>query len=90
MKELGFKTSTTSGLSIGITDLRIPESKLQLIEATQQKVERVERAYEAGAITERERHNRTRSTRPHTRPHEGAHRRPRPPVGPAGFEPTTF
>ncbi len=57
MKDLGFKSSTTSGLSIAITDLRIPAAKAELIAATQQRVERVERAYEAGAITERERHN---------------------------------
>jgi DNA-directed RNA polymerase subunit beta' len=57
MKELGFKTSTTSGLSIGITDLRIPSDKQELLEQTQKKVDRVERNYEAGAITERERHN---------------------------------
>ncbi len=57
MKELGFKTSTTSGLSIAITDLRIPKAKYDLIAATQQKVERVERNFNAGAITERERHN---------------------------------
>jgi len=57
MKEIGFKASTISGLSIGITDLRIPESKQRLIEETQKKVDRVERNYDAGAITERERHN---------------------------------
>jgi DNA-directed RNA polymerase subunit beta' len=57
MKELGFKTSTVSGLSIAITDLRIPASKLELIAETQAKVDRVERNYDAGAITERERHN---------------------------------
>jgi DNA-directed RNA polymerase subunit beta' len=57
MKELGFKTSTISGLSIGITDIRIPANKKQLIDETQKKVDRVEKAYQAGAITERERHN---------------------------------
>ena len=57
MKELGFKSSTTSGLSIGITDLRIPANKQQLIDETQAKVDRVEKHYDAGAITERERHN---------------------------------
>ncbi len=57
MKEAGFKSSTTSGLSIGITDLRIPATKQQLLDETQKKVDRVERAFEAGAITERERHN---------------------------------
>jgi DNA-directed RNA polymerase subunit beta' len=57
MKSIGFKTSTTSGLSIGITDMRIPASKQQLLDETQKKVDRVEKAYDAGAITERERHN---------------------------------
>ncbi|MHC4274500.1 MAG: DNA-directed RNA polymerase subunit beta', partial [Planctomycetota bacterium] len=57
MKELGFKISTRSGLSIGITDIRIPADKPQLLDETQKKVDRVERNYQAGAITERERHN---------------------------------
>jgi DNA-directed RNA polymerase subunit beta' len=57
MKELGFKSSTTSGLSIAITDLRIPSAKQDLINETQAKVDRVEKNYDAGAITERERHN---------------------------------
>jgi DNA-directed RNA polymerase subunit beta' len=57
MKEIGFKTSTVSGLSIGITDLRIPSMKQQLLDETQKKVDRVEKNYDAGAITERERHN---------------------------------
>ncbi|MCA9290437.1 MAG: DNA-directed RNA polymerase subunit beta', partial [Phycisphaerales bacterium] len=57
MKEAGFKCSTTSGLSIGITDIRIPDAKPRLISETQDKVNRVEKAYQAGAITNRERHN---------------------------------
>ncbi|MCC6909028.1 MAG: DNA-directed RNA polymerase subunit beta' [Phycisphaerales bacterium] len=57
LKELGFKQSTLAGLSFGITDLRIPKAKYELIDATQKRVDQVERAYEAGAITERERYN---------------------------------
>lgn len=57
MKELGFKTSTTSGLSIGIADIRIPDDKMLLIDKTQKRVDLVEKNYQAGAITERERHN---------------------------------
>jgi len=57
MKELGFKQATLAGLSFGITDLRIPGAKYKLIDDTQKRVDRVERAYEAGAITERERYN---------------------------------
>ena len=57
LKAIGFKYSTTSGLSFGLTDLRIPQKKQELIDATQKKVDRVEKAYQAGAITERERYN---------------------------------
>jgi DNA-directed RNA polymerase subunit beta' len=57
LKRIGFKHSTISGLSFALTDLRIPEKKQELIDATQKKVDRVEKAYMAGAITERERYN---------------------------------
>ena len=57
MKEAGFKASTTSGLSFSITDLRIPAAKQRLLDETQKKVDRVEKSYHSGAITERERHN---------------------------------
>jgi DNA-directed RNA polymerase subunit beta' len=57
LKALGFKQSTLAGLSIGITDLRTPAEKPKLLAATQKKVDRVEKAYEQGNITERERHN---------------------------------
>ncbi len=57
MKEVGFKQSTVSGLSFGITDLRIPGKKKEILAATQKKVDRVEKAYHAGAITDRERYH---------------------------------
>ena len=57
LKDLGFEQSTISGVSFGITDLRIPQEKYSIIEATQQKVNRVEKAFDAGAITDRERYN---------------------------------
>ncbi|MGE3107243.1 MAG: DNA-directed RNA polymerase subunit beta' [Phycisphaerales bacterium] len=57
MKEIGFKNATLAGLSFGITDLRIPDAKKELIAESQKKVDRVEKSYERGAITERERYN---------------------------------
>ena len=57
LKQIGFHWSTVSGLSFGLTDLRIPAKKQDLIDATQKKVDRVEKAYMGGAITERERYN---------------------------------
>ncbi|MDX1565932.1 MAG: DNA-directed RNA polymerase subunit beta', partial [Phycisphaeraceae bacterium] len=57
MKALGFKHSTIAGLSFGVTDLRIPANKQVIIDEAQTKVDRVEKHYNAGALTERERYN---------------------------------
>ncbi len=57
LKGIGFKQSTTAGLSFGITDLRIPEAKQSMLDAAQKQVNRVERSYEDGIITPRERYN---------------------------------
>ncbi len=57
LKEIGFKQSTVAGLSFGITDLRIPSAKKALIDEAEKKVERVEKNFERGLITERERYN---------------------------------
>ncbi|MBX3387275.1 MAG: DNA-directed RNA polymerase subunit beta' [Phycisphaeraceae bacterium] len=57
LKEIGFKQSTVAGLSFGITDLRIPEAKHALIAEAQKKVDRVEKNFDRGLITERERYN---------------------------------
>ncbi|MDX2132887.1 MAG: DNA-directed RNA polymerase subunit beta' [Planctomycetota bacterium] len=57
LKEMGFKQSTLAGLSFGITDLRIPEKKMPLIEESQKKADRVEKSFDKGIITARERYN---------------------------------
>ncbi|PHQ80597.1 MAG: DNA-directed RNA polymerase subunit beta' [Phycisphaera sp.] len=57
LKEIGFKQATTAGLSFGITDLRIPLEKQDMLDAAQKQVDRVERSYEDGIITPRERYN---------------------------------
>jgi len=57
IKEMGFKESTRAGLSFGIRDLRIPANKQKIIEAAQRQVDRIERGYQQGAITETERYN---------------------------------
>jgi len=57
IKELGFGYATIAGLSIGVTDLRIPDSKAKIIDQAQKKVDRIERDYQADAITEGERYN---------------------------------
>jgi DNA-directed RNA polymerase subunit beta' len=57
MKATGFRHSTLAGLSFGVTDMRIPEAKPELLAQAQKKVERVEKNYDRGIITERERYN---------------------------------
>ncbi|MFH1747323.1 MAG: DNA-directed RNA polymerase subunit beta' [Planctomycetota bacterium] len=57
IKELGFQHSTLAGLSISLTDLRIPESKPKILDAAQKVVDRVERNFQNGQITPMERHN---------------------------------
>ncbi len=57
MKELGFKRSTLAGLSFGVTDLRIPSKKQDIIGDAQAKADKIEKAFHAGALTDRERYN---------------------------------
>ncbi len=57
MKEIGFKQATVAGLSFSVTDLRIPDEKPEILDAAQAKVTRVEKNFDRGIITERERYN---------------------------------
>ncbi len=57
LKELGFKVATIAGLSFAKEDLRVPDSKERVIGETQKQVEKVEKQYQAGVITDGERYN---------------------------------
>ena len=57
MKETGFRFSTVSGLSFGITDLRIPDDKEVMIKAARRQVDKAHRSFDTGAITDGERRN---------------------------------
>jgi DNA-directed RNA polymerase subunit beta' len=58
MKELGFRESTRSGLSFATDDLKTPANKEQVIKDTEKEVEKVQKLYQRGIITEGERYNR--------------------------------
>ena len=58
IKELGFKYSTTSGLSIAIDDAAIPPAKENIIADAEEKVNEIEQHYRRGAITENEKYQR--------------------------------
>jgi DNA-directed RNA polymerase subunit beta' len=57
IKDLGFKYATLAGLSFGITDIKIPKKKAQIIEQTEKKVGKILKNYDNGVLTEGERYN---------------------------------
>jgi DNA-directed RNA polymerase subunit beta' len=57
IKELGFKRAALAGISFGVTDLRIPDEKVGIIDATQKRVDKVMKNYHNGILTEGERYN---------------------------------
>jgi len=57
MKDLGFHWATLSGLSFSMEDLKVPLNKRTLLAAAEKEVDRVERAYQRGVITDDERYN---------------------------------
>jgi DNA-directed RNA polymerase subunit beta' len=57
IKEIGFKRAALAGISFGLTDLRIPDEKVEIIDATQKRVDRVMKNYQNGILTEGERYN---------------------------------
>ena len=57
IKQLGFKHATLAGLSFGITDLKIPAKKQDIIDETQKRVDKINTNYGSGIITDGERYN---------------------------------
>src|ERR1022692_107331 len=57
IKSLGFNYATKSGLSVGLDDMVIPDSKYTTVDAADKKVIEVQKQYMDGAITNGERSN---------------------------------
>ncbi|MEM8954019.1 MAG: DNA-directed RNA polymerase subunit beta' [Verrucomicrobiota bacterium] len=57
LKALGFKESTRAGISIGITDMVIPDEKKTELASAYKELETVEKQYRQGIITDGERYN---------------------------------
>ncbi|MBS0629441.1 MAG: DNA-directed RNA polymerase subunit beta' [Verrucomicrobia bacterium] len=57
LKNLGFAEATKSSLSIGICDVRIPETKQKTLDDAHKRIEQVKKQYEDGIITDGERHS---------------------------------
>ena len=57
MKDLGFKYSTIAGISIGIGDIIESKDKPEILKATADTVEQINKQFKRGLITERERYD---------------------------------
>jgi DNA-directed RNA polymerase subunit beta' len=57
IKDLGFLYATRAGISIGIDDMVVPESKPRLVRDAEKAVIEVQNQYQEGAITQGERYN---------------------------------
>ncbi len=56
-KDLGFKESTFTGLSVGKDDLLVPDSKSKFVEDGFESIKKVDHQYQEGLITGGERYN---------------------------------
>ncbi|HPS54904.1 MAG TPA: DNA-directed RNA polymerase subunit beta' [Sedimentisphaerales bacterium] len=57
IKDIGFKHATLAGLSFGITDLKIPAKKIDIIAESEKAVFKILKNYQSGVLTEGERYN---------------------------------
>jgi len=57
LKELGFHYATKSGITIGMSDIKVPQSKPKLIEEAEERATIIENQYHRGLITEDERYS---------------------------------
>jgi DNA-directed RNA polymerase subunit beta' len=57
VKEVGFNVATRAGISIGVDDMHIPDTKQELVARARKDVLEVEHQRQQGAITDGERHN---------------------------------
>ena len=57
MKDLGFKYSTLAGITVSMADVDISKNKGEIVEKTQEVVDKINKQYKRGLITEEERFN---------------------------------
>ena len=62
MKDLGFKYSTISGITVSMADVKISQKKPEIVAETQKMVDKINKQYKRGLITEEERFNSVIST----------------------------
>ena len=53
----GFRFATTAGISIGVNDMVVPESKEEILSGAESEVKEIQDQYASGLVTEGERYN---------------------------------
>ncbi|MGB3716340.1 MAG: DNA-directed RNA polymerase subunit beta' [Candidatus Promineifilaceae bacterium] len=59
IKDLGFKYATSSGITIAVSDLTIPEEREVILEEARHRVDQIDKQYRRGLLTEDEQYQRT-------------------------------
>ena len=57
LKDLGFKYSTQSGITISLSDIPVNDEKQTIIEETNSTIDKINKQFKRGLITDEERHN---------------------------------
>ena len=62
LKDLGFKYSTLSGITVSMADVEISQKKPEIVEEARKVVDKINKQYKRGLITEEERFNKVIDT----------------------------
>ena len=65
LKDFGFRYATMGGVSVGIADLEVPSEKVEILKEAEEQVNRFQRAYANGFISNGERYNKVIDTWTH-------------------------
>ena len=65
IKDFGFRYATMGGISVGIEDLEVPHEKREILKDADAQVERFQKAYSSGFISNGERYNKVIDTWTH-------------------------
>ena len=59
VKKLGYHHACMAGITIAVADIKIPQEKKEILAATEQQVDKVDKQFRRGLITEDERYRKT-------------------------------